>query len=134
MKKSIELTLGDFRPNTSHQGADVDTSKLYELKAKGRKFAEKKYKRLEMQDGIVNMESYQADFKNDSCDSFSFCRKFDLLMECHLGATNRQNLPPDWKEDGGEYFESDAECDLYSISSLRHFQEHPNSKLIAECK
>ena len=137
-KKIIELTLDELVFDRIHQTkeqSEVDTSQLYELKLKDSKFTDKKYKkRLEMQDGILNLDScYQAcvGLENEVCDSFSFCKKFDVLLECHLGVTNRQNLPEDWKDDGGEFFEPDTECDVYTISSIRHFHQHEKMKLIA---
>ena len=135
-KENIKEDLDNLAFSQIKEQPKVDTSKLYKLKAKGQKFAEKKYKKkLEPKDGIVNLEScYQAcaGLKSEVCDSFAFCRRQEcFLLDCFLGAVNSQTVPD---EDDGKPFEADWQCDLYTISSLRYFKKHENRRLVKDEK
>ena len=117
--------------------SEIDRSKLYEIiGGQNQKVVDKKaVKILKSQEGILNLQScFEAcsdPLNNYVCDSFSFCKRFDVLYECSL--VNYRQLDKDGipRE---EILEKDDECDYYTVSATRYFQQHENQKLKAEEK
>lgn len=138
--KELRITLDnlqiDFHTMHLKRKLDIDKRTLYGRQAKGLKIADKKAQRiLGTEDGIKNpTDCYKAcvNTNNDfSCDTFSFCKRFDVLAECSLANSVSYD---DSTGDLKDFTETDQECDLFSVYSLMHFEEHQNKKLVEDKK
>jgi hypothetical protein len=131
----IEHLYHKFLFNKIHfidQESTVDRSKLYNLKLKDHKFSsEYVKKRLTSDNGISSLSDCYEGCTNPmndfSCDAFAFCTRNDLAFECNLGKF-------DDKIDNDKILEEDKQCNLYTISALEHFEEHPKKQFIDEDK
>jgi len=113
----------------------IDRSQLYSSIMKNHTLSEKTtLKSLTIDDGIINTAACYSEctkLTNDfACDSFAFCRRFDGLYDCYLGDIERDEKTEKLNDD--EKFKEDKECEVFLISSLNHFQEHPGKKLKAK--
>lgn len=62
---------------------------------------------------------------NFTCDAFSFCKRLDENYECNLiSLIDNQN-----SHEYDTISVKDDNCDIYSVSILKHFQEHSDKKL-----
>ena len=107
--------------------SDIDRSQLYERKAEGQKLIST-FVKAKLEDGIFNLNScYEActNVSNSfSCDSFSFCKKTELLYDCHLANIIQDGQTVD------DVLEKDANCDVYDVSMLPKFREHSNKQFV----
>lgn len=132
-KLTLETHQGEYLPfeqlHRVAEESEIDRSKLFSRTRKHHKISDKKSKQLNLEDGITTLAScFEAcvDPKNDfTCDSFSFCRRFDVLFDCNIAELNRKNADDDFSE----YFEADEACHVFTVSALEHFQPHEGNKL-----
>ena len=133
-KLTLESHKGEYLPfeqlHRIAEESEIDRSKLFSRTNKHHKISDKKSKLLKLEDGITSLQScFEAcvDPKNEmTCDSFSFCKRFDsILYDCNIAELNRKQAD----EDFNEYFEEDENCHVFTVSALKHFQSHEGMRL-----
>ena len=132
----------------TREQADIDQSRLFELKARGRTLtAEAIKKTLSAENGIHTLTNCfqacrDARKSNFTCDHFSYCKRLDGRYDCHLGSFIDRNEADSVKkvkvksetseEIGEDLTKEDENCFLYSVSSLDMFVEHPERRFVEE--